>query len=521
MRVWHFTKAAMLTSLSCLASLLAGCPALSSQDPGVSGDQDRIQSAPQGEAEESRILVDIDPYRISGVASIAFSPDGEKLAIGSAIGALHLFKVASGEELLRLPGRRPLIMRLSYPDARTVIGMSSDGEIHVWDVVERRTVKRIAAHVEWRSDLGALAAKSRIVLRTQPKPALIEIDTERTIAEYSFRDVTGTALSNDGHVGAIAADGSIAIVRSSRDSKADWLEGVRSRVRAMSFSPDARWLAASTEDRVAIWSVDGETMGVAMDAGKREIWCLAWTPDQRWLVGGANGGEIIVWESVTGKSIAIRKLHSKLLGEIAVSPDSRMIASASGFEIVLWRPWTQFEREYGERQAPLSLETAWDELGAAEASVAYRAMPALIARPAEAIPLIREMLIQDPPSQERIEALIDALDDDDPNVRESAMRELADMGNWVKKVLGPALSDSTPPEQAGRIRALQEDRPRLRCDSPDLLRKARAIQVLEVIGTEASREVLRELVGSPCPVFLSDMAQAALRRLTSGRPGGR
>lgn len=67
-----------------------------------------------------------------------------------------------------------------------------------------------------------------------------------------------------------------------------------------------------------------------------------------------------------------------------------------------------------------------------EASFAYRAMPALIARQAEAVSFIREKLVQYPPSQERIQALIDGFDEDVPNVREATTRDLTAVGDWVK-----------------------------------------------------------------------------------------
>jgi hypothetical protein len=535
MQVRHFTKAAKLTSIGCLALLLAGCPAMVSQYPGLSEDRDlgRIGLAPQGEAELeaelSTIVVDSGPYELSGVASLGFSPGGENLAVGSTNGSLFVFKVASGKEFLKLPEgstqrpvphSHPLLGGLSNPDGRTVVRMFSAGEIHIWDVVERRLAKRIAACGEYSVDQGTLAAKSRFALRTRPKPALVNLDTEKIVVEYPVSgSVSWTALSDDGQTAALVVDDDwIAIFRSLGDPKAEWLEGVRSRVRVMSFSPDARWLAVSTEDGVGIWSVDRKTMEVAVTSGERETWCLVWTPDQRWLVGGTKGGRVVIWEAWTGKQVSSQTGYYPC----AVSPDSRVIASVYDRHIVgLWRPWARLDREAKAKVSGSSLDELWNRLGAAEASVAYRAMPALIARPAEAVPLIREKLIQEPPPQERVQTLIDALDEDDPNVREGAMRDLADLGNWVKKDLERVLSDSPTPEQAGRIRALQEDRPSLRCDSPDVLRKARAIHVLELIGTDAVLEVLRELAGSPCPVFLSDMAQAALRRLTTGKPGGR
>ena len=425
--------------------------------------------------------------------------------------------------MFRLSGRRPLLVSLSFPDARTLIGASSDGEIHVWDAHARRLAKQLPPYEEFRTDHGALAAKSRVALRQLPKPRLIDLDTEQIIAEFQVDGyISETALSDDAKVAAIAINESVLIFEHSVQWKARAFIGMRSRVRSMSFSPGGCWLAASTEKEVAIWSVESRTVEINFETGEREIWRIAWSPDQRWLVGGAENGEVVVWETTTGRQVSARRGHPRQVTGLAVSPDSRVIASACGFEpILLWWPWRQLEREYDSRRRP-AMEELWEALGSLEASVAYLAILAFCAEPSAALLFIKPRLIPEPPSKEQVQARIDALDDDDPDVREAAVRDLAALGSWVSKDLEAALSRSPSLEQAVRIKSLlAHDRTRLRCESPDLVRRARAIQVLELIGSETSLEVLRRLVKSPCPMLLSNMADAAIRRLTQGTPGNR
>jgi hypothetical protein len=66
---------------------------------------------------------------------MAFSPDGQLLALGDADGTLRLCLAATGKELKRLPGHRSGITRLAFaPDGRTLATGSWDTTALVWDV---------------------------------------------------------------------------------------------------------------------------------------------------------------------------------------------------------------------------------------------------------------------------------------------------------------------------------------------------------------------------------------------------
>jgi WD40 repeat protein len=72
---------------------------------------------------------------LEGVISAVFSPDGQRLATGSSKPdeALKLWDVASWQELLTLEGAGSLFYLTAFsPDGNTVGALSSDGILNVW-----------------------------------------------------------------------------------------------------------------------------------------------------------------------------------------------------------------------------------------------------------------------------------------------------------------------------------------------------------------------------------------------------
>jgi hypothetical protein len=110
---------------------------------------------------------------------------------------------------------------------------------------------------------------------------------------------------------------------------------------------------------------------------------------------------------------------------------------------------------------------------------------------------------------------LEDLDSDQYADRESASRELAELGESAFDALQKALRADPSPEQRRRIEDLLNAAPVVR--SSTTMRCLRAIEVLEYIGTAEAMEVIEILSRGAPEARLSKEARASLARLVRTR----
>ena len=61
-----------------------------------------------------------------------------------------------------------------------------------------------------------------------------------------------------------------------------------------------------------------------------QIYALAYSLDGRFIVSGGDDCQAFIWDAMTGKTMRRLTGHEDLITSVAVSPDGRMVATASG-----------------------------------------------------------------------------------------------------------------------------------------------------------------------------------------------
>jgi hypothetical protein len=163
---------------------------------------------------------------------------------------------------------------------------------------------------------------------------------------------------------------------------------------------------------------------------------------------------------------------------------------------------------------PAPLERLWADLATDDPGQADQVMSRLVARPAQAVPFLRERLRPVTIDARRVARWLAELDSDRYDIRERGSRALESLSEAVEPHLRQALSGDPSLEARRRIeRLLRQMRGERLSPSLPCRRCVRAIEVLERIGNAEARQVLAALArGAPTAALTID-AKAALERL--------
>jgi hypothetical protein len=228
-----------------------------------------------------------------GVTSVAFSPDGRRLASASKDRTVKVWDAATGQELLTLRGHTDGVTRVAFsPDSRRLASASGDSiekdsTVKVWDAATGQEVLNLKGHTG---------------------------------------GVTSVAFSPDGRRLACASRDNTKVWDTATGQETLTLKGY-----ASAFSPDSRRLAcASGDGMVKVW--DAATGQEVLTFRGYSVWNsgMAFSFDGRRLACASGDGMVKVWDAATGQEVLTLKGHISEVGSVAFSFDGRRLASASG-----------------------------------------------------------------------------------------------------------------------------------------------------------------------------------------------
>jgi WD40 repeat protein len=332
----------------------------------------------------------VPPWKANrwAVASITYSPDGKKVAVGRD--EIAIYEVATGKRLNPSPERRSPVRRIEYAgDGKALAVWRQDETIELWDTASWRKAATVSARMGHLTAMafppggkylttaeGDRNLTNGALCHWDPQTGkrLQEFPPEQGWIDLLFYSADGAALvrwqSEQRHTCVyVRWDPTTGKERGRFEGPKRPRGGWSARL-----SPDGTLLACATsEGAVALW--DTRTDKVVRTFGRRVDgnWgSVVFSPDGRTIVTpggkGMDGREriqsdFVLWETATGRERLHVAMNAGPAANAAFSPDGRLLASVGRTEtIYLWDAWTGEEvgRLTGHREGISSLSFAPD-----------------------------------------------------------------------------------------------------------------------------------------------------------------
>jgi WD40 repeat protein len=291
----------------------------------------------------------------SAVRSLAWSPDGSQLAVGSADHTITIWEVKSAKLLMSLTKHNAAVRELAWsPDGTLLASGGNNGAVYLWDAFTGELIEQIVKENE-EDALGFLdwSPDGYFLAYTGGQGSINGWDIKRRLKTFfaqSKNGVTGISWSPDDiHLATSSVDGT-ATIWNRQTGKLVWIINAHEGwVNDVDWASDGTLLASGGDDgKLKIWDPKtgtlieeyigsdrvfsvawsptvvsqiawGSSFGEVtitesnesdrhLSAGSGQVWVVAWSRDGQQLAAGTDTNTIFIWDTATGQQIQLLTL---------------------------------------------------------------------------------------------------------------------------------------------------------------------------------------------------------------------
>lgn len=271
------------------------------------------------------------------VNMVAYSPDGLRLASASDDHSIRIWDVSERREIRRMEGHSDSVTTIQFsPDGGRIMSGSRDGTVRIWDVQTETEVQSLGmgeyrgavSALAWTPDGGSLLVGARVI--GAPSLALwnVSLNREERVFEKTG-PIAYLRFTSDGRRAFYLGGGKLSMWDPAAEAQKGFL-GTDLRVAAVS-DDGRRALTAHAEGGVELWDLDrGEVVRRFEGDWQHSPSVLALSPDLRRGVAADSAGTIRVLDLPTPPPP-----HGQLQIVETLSPVECVAISSDGFHGVL------------------------------------------------------------------------------------------------------------------------------------------------------------------------------------------
>lgn len=241
---------------------------------------------------------------VRGAASLAYSPDGKRLAASNRNGPVRILDAETGRELKMFSGDLGRAQAAVYsPDGQWLAAAEQNGVIKLWNTL----------------------TGGQKLFRQNQSGAVLTLAFTPDSQKLASGNFDGTVRIWD-----IAAGHELAALKEHKK-----------QVKSVAFSPDGETLASGSYDEtVKVWNLPRRQFLFSLSY-PRLVNCVAFSLDGKLLAIGGWGGSVSLWELATRKEARTWDAHAEHVASLSFSPVGNrlarnLIATAGGRTVKFW-----------------------------------------------------------------------------------------------------------------------------------------------------------------------------------------
>ena len=278
-----------------------------------------------------------------GIWSVAFSPDGQYLAIGDTKGNILLRRVIDSQLIRKLEGHGGWVVALEFsPNGRLLASSSSDGTARLWEVETGRCLQCFSEHQQevW----SVVFSPDGQTLATGCDDGLIriwQVATGECLQVFSGHEseVLTVAFTHDGQKLLSGSQDSTVRLWDLKSGATELIfRGHEDGIRSISMSPDGRIVASGSSDRtIRLWQIETGACIQILKGHANVVLAVTFSPQANLLASSSIGQKVRLWNLQTGECLRVFQGHANVVNAIAFNPPGDILASGSCDQTVkLW-----------------------------------------------------------------------------------------------------------------------------------------------------------------------------------------